>query len=414
MSSAGHKVIEDCIAISRFTEESGRITRRYLRPQTKLVHAFLQARMESLGMSVTVDAVGNLRGALPCPRKNAKRLLIGSHIDTVPNAGAYDGVLGVVAGIALIESLQDTVLPYEIEVIAFSEEEGVRFHKPFLGSKALVGEFEDSFLDLVDEDGITVADVIEEFGLSVHQIPAARYAANAAAYFEIHIEQGPVLESLNLPLGVVTAIVGQTREEITWTGHANHAGTTPMHLRRDALAAAAELLVAAEKLAKLEDGLTLTVGNINAKPGVGNVVPGLVKHSLDIRHAQDAVRLRVLDAVNREARDIASRRNVQVSFHPNIEIKAVAMAPSLVDLLAESANACGHTVHRMVSGAGHDAMVIAPHLPSVMLFLRSPGGLSHHPEEGVIEQDLVAGLQVAREFLIRLGDTMCETQGASI
>ena len=242
------RVIDRCQQIAACTEVPGQITRRFLTPPTRAVHALLRGWMESAGMSVQVDAIGNLRGLWQGTTPDSPRLLMGSHLDTVPNAGAFDGVLGVVLGIAIIEQLRGKHLPFAIEVIGFSEEEGVRFNKPFLGSLALVGRLDAETLVRTDRNGLTVRQAIEAYGLNPSQLPAAILSRNTLAYLEIHIEQGPVLDSEDTPLGIVEALVGQTRMQLIFTGQANHAGTTPMHLRRDAMAAAAEWIVGRGKL----------------------------------------------------------------------------------------------------------------------------------------------------------------------
>ncbi len=246
--------------------------------------------MEAAGMTVQVDAIGNIRGFWPGPTPESPRLLIGSHLDTVPNAGAFDGILGVVLGVAIVEELKGQHLPFAIEVIGFSEEEGVRFSKPFLGSLALVGNLDAETLARTDRSGISVAEAIQAYGLDPMQLPAAVLANETFAYFELHIEQGPVLESEDISLGIVEALVGQTRMELVFAGQANHAGTTPMHLRHDAMAAAAEWIVAVEDYASSQNGLVATVGKMEATPGAGNVIAGHVTASLDVRHADDNVR----------------------------------------------------------------------------------------------------------------------------
>ena len=241
-------------------------------------------------MTVRVDAVGNLRGVWPGLTADSLRLLIGSHLDTVPNAGAFDGILGVVLGIAVVEQLRGQHLPFAIEVIGFSEEEGVRFNKPFLGSLALIGKLDPETLARTDRNGITVAEAIRNYGLDPANLRDAIMTDEAFAYLEIHIEQGPILESEGASLGIVEALVGQTRMQLTFTGHANHAGTSPMHLRHDAMAAAADWIVAVEAYANAHTGLVATVGKVETFPGAGNVIAGKVTASLDGRHANDQTR----------------------------------------------------------------------------------------------------------------------------
>jgi len=286
----GHEVIERCWQLATHTEEPGYITRTFLSEPMHRVHADLRAWMEQAGMSVQVDAAGNLRGYYCGAKADAPKLIVGSHLDTVPHAGAFDGILGVVLGVALVNALSGRRLGFGIEVVGFSEEEGVRFGFPFIGSGALVGSLDNALLARRDTDGVSVADAIRAFGLNPAAIGEARLTAETLGYLEFHIEQGPVLESLNLPLGVVTSIAGQSRLEVKFEGKSNHAGTTPMHLRRDALAGAAEWIGAVEREAVAVPSLVATVGKIEAEPGAGNVIAGSVRMSLDVRHTKDEVR----------------------------------------------------------------------------------------------------------------------------
>lgn len=398
------RIIARCREIADCTEVPGEITRLFLTPPMHDVHALLRDWMEAAGMTVRIDAIGNIRGFWPGLVPGSPRLLIGSHLDTVPNAGAFDGILGVVLGVAIVEKLRGDLLPFAIEVIGFSEEEGVRFSKPFLGSLALVGKLDADTLARTDRRGISVRQAIDDYGLDPTPLPAATLAGEAFAYLEIHIEQGPVLESEDTPLGVVEALVGQTRMELIFTGQANHAGTTPMHLRHDAIAAAAEWIVAVEDYASSQHGLVATIGKLEAVPGAGNVIAGQVIASLDVRHADDAVREASLRAILKHAETAATGRGVHVTCTRQLEQPAVPLDPHLTDLLSKAAAQAGFPARRMTSGAGHDAMILAPTIPSSMLFLRSPGGLSHHPDESVLPHDVEAALATAMEFLTQLRD----------
>jgi allantoate deiminase len=398
------RIIARCREIAACTEVPGEITRLFLSPPMREVHTLLRGWMEAAGMTVRVDAIGNLRGLWPGPTPGSPRLLIGSHLDTVPNAGAFDGILGVVLGVAILEELRGQHLPFAIEVIGFSEEEGVRFSKPFLGSLALVGRLDEDTLAHTDRSGISVRQAIEAYGLDPTQLPGADLANETFAYLELHIEQGPVLESEDTPLGIVEALVGQTRMELVFTGQANHAGTTPMHLRHDAMAAAAEWIVAVEDYAITHNGLVATVGKVDAAPGTGNVIAGKVTASLDVRHANDSAREASVIAILHFAETAATKRGVQVTASKQLEQPAVPLDPHLTTLLDKAATKAGFPTRRMTSGAGHDAMILAPVVPSAMLFLRSPGGLSHHPDETVLPQDVEAALATAMEFLAQLRD----------
>lgn len=372
-------VIDHCRNIATYSELSGQITRTFLSPPMRRVHEYLGAWMRGLGMTTWVDHAGNLRGTYG---EGKNTLLIGSHLDTVPNAGAFDGVLGVVIAIQLVELLAGERLPYRIEVIGFSEEEGVRFGVPFIGSRALIGD--NTLLHRPE-----IAEAIHAYGVGPLE-PATKYAA----YLEFHIEQGPVLESLNLPVAVVDAIAGQSRLDLTFIGHANHAGTTPMALRRDSLAGAAEWILAVET-AGMNDGVA-TVGHLELEPNARNAVNGQVLASLDVRHADDAKRHATVQRLVATAQAISAKRELNVTAQLNLDQPAVPLHAGLTEQLACAA---GPNAHRMTSGAGHDAMILAPHMPTAMLFLRSPGGISHHPDETVRVDDVAAALEVGMRFL---------------
>jgi len=398
------RIIARCQEIADCTEIPGEITRLFLTPPMHDVHALLRDWMEAAGMTVRIDAIGNLRGFWPGLVPGSPRLLIGSHLDTVPNAGAFDGVLGVVLAVAIVEELRGDLLPFAIEIIGFSEEEGVRFTKPFLGSLALVGKLDADTLARTDRNGISLLQAIDDYGLDPTPLPAATLAGEAFAYLEIHIEQGPVLESEDMSLGAVEALVGQTRMELIFAGQANHAGTTPMHLRHDAIAAAAEWIVAVEDYASSQNGLVATVGKVEAAPSAGNVIAGQVIASLDVRHADDRIREASVLAILEHAETAATRRGVHVTCTRQLEQPAVPLDPHLTALLSRAAAEAGFPARRMTSGAGHDAMILAPTIPSAMLFVRSPRGLSHHPDETVLPQDVEAALATAMEFLAQLRD----------
>ena len=395
-------IIARCRAIAELSEQPGRTTRTFLSPPMRDVHRMLRTWMESLGMSVSVDAAGNLRGCYGGVHPDAPRLLIGSHLDTVPNAGAFDGILGVVMGIALIESLGARQLPFAIEIAGFSEEEGVRFGVPFIGSRALVGTVDAPLLERKDALGITVAQAIRDFGLDPSRIPEAVVRGPVLGYLEFHIEQGPVLDELNLPLGIVEGIAGQMQARVFFRGRANHAGTTPMHLRHDPVAAVAEWILAVEREARATLGLVATVGKVETFPGASNVIAGEALASLDVRHAADAERIAAVDRILSAAEDIAQRRGVAFDCASRHEQAFVACDSDLILAMQKAVERAGFPVHRMISGAGHDAMILARKMPIAMLFLRSPGGISHHPDESVLSEDVAAALQTGLSFLDQL------------
>ncbi len=350
-------------------------------------------------MTVRVDDAGNLRGFYMGQMPNGPRLLIGSHLDTVPHAGAFDGILGVVLGVTLIELLSGKRMSFHIDVIGFSEEEGVRFGVPFIGSRALSGEIDEEMLACRDQAGVSVGDALRNFGLDPSHIGEALIGNDTIGYFEFHIEQGPVLESLELRIGIVEAIAGQSRLNVTFEGKANHAGTTPMSGRRDALAGAAEWIAAVEREAHATPDLVATVGRLTVLPGAGNVIPGSVRASLDVRHGSDAVRRDAVSRLLERAERIAAQRGLRVSCEHRLDQPAVMMDPLLTLELDRAAADAGYKPHRMISGAGHDAMILARRMPAAMLFLRSPGGISHHPDETVLADDVVAALETGMRFL---------------
>jgi allantoate deiminase len=387
------EVIARCRKLASFSEDAGGTRRTFLSPPMRDCHREITAWLAATGAEVFVDAAGNLRGLYAAAQPPAPRLLLGSHLDTVPNAGAFDGVLGVVIAVALLESLEGRRLPFAIEVAGFSEEEGVRFGTPFIGSRALVGRLDEELLNRRDANGISVREAIKIFGLNPLEIPSAALSDDTLAYVEFHIEQGPVLESLERPLAAVEAVAGQTRMEFVFRGRANHAGTTPMHLRHDAIAAAAEWIVAVERTANNHPGLVATVGQIEAKPGVTNVIAAEARVTLDVRHKSDDIRDGAADALIRMAREIADRRGLTLRQSVLLTQQAVAMDLFLVHQIEEAVRGTGCQPHRMASGAGHDAMILAERVPAAMIFLRTPGGISHEPAESVEVEDVAKAIE---------------------
>ncbi|WP_235693013.1 allantoate amidohydrolase [Deinococcus aquaedulcis] len=395
------RALAACAELARFTETPGEITRTFLCPQSREVTAYLSAWAHDLGLNVRLDAAGNLRARREGPTPESPTLYLGSHVDTVPNAGAYDGVLGVTLAYAVAEALRGTPLPFALELLAFSEEEGVRFGVPFIGSRALVGTLDD-LLDRQDAQGISVRGALEAYGLTPAELPEAEVRGPALGFLELHIEQGPVLQAAGAPLGVVTAIAGQNRLRLDFAGQAAHAGTTPMAHRRDALAAAARFVVAAEELARATPGLVATVGMLSAHPGAINVIPGATHATLDIRHEQDAARQEALKTLLAQAHALAAERGVTLTVTETMTQPAVPMNPGLRAALQRAAAAEGLNAPDLPSGAGHDAMVLATRMPAAMLFLRSPNALSHHPDETVNLEDVDAALRVAVRAVLAL------------
>jgi allantoate deiminase len=405
LQTGAELAIARCRQLARFSEDSGSTRRTFLSSPMRECHGEITSWLQALGANVRIDAAGNLRAFYPGAQAGAPSLLIGSHLDTVPNAGAFDGVLGVLLAVALVAELDGEKLPFGIEVVGFSEEEGVRFGEPFIGSRALVGRLDDQLLNRQDSNGVTVHQAIEDFGLHPEKIPEAHVSASTLAYLEFHIEQGPVLETLNRPLGVVEAIAGQSRLEFIFVGRANHAGTTPMHLRRDSIAAAAEWISVVERLAQSTPGMVATVGKIGAKPGATNVIAGEALLTLDVRHSSNEVRIRAVDDLIRKSEEIAQRRGLSVRRSVLLNQQAVAMDPFLVSQIEAAIREAGCEPHRMTSGAGHDAMILAERVPAAMIFLRTPGGISHDPAESVAVEDVEKAIECGLHLLRRLASS---------
>ncbi len=405
-SDRAARVIARCRELARVTDVPGATTRLFLSPATRDAHTLVGWWMRQAGLEVRVDDAGSLRGlrrGVGDTGEDAPTLVLCSHLDTVPNAGAFDGPLGVLLGLAAIEELTGEALPFDIELIAFSEEEGVRFGFPFLSSLATVGQLDEGHLTREDAGGVTVADAMRQFGLDPQAISkTCPLRPNTHAALEIHIEQGPVLDSEGVSLGIVEAIIGQSRLELTFTGQANHAGTTPMPLRGDALVPAAQWIVEVERFAAGYKQLVATVGRITAMPGAANVIPGEVRVSLDVRHPGDESRHAAVARLLTQAEGIAASRGVRVRARLLAESNTVTLSAPLADGLASAAELNGYPARRMFSGAGHDAMILAPHVPTAMLFVRSPGGLSHHPDETVGEADVEAALATVLKLVQHL------------
>jgi allantoate deiminase len=388
-------VIARCRELAAVSEMPHGTFRTFLSPAMKRCYEVVAEWMKNSGLAVRIDAAGNLRGVRAGIEPGKRTFVMGSHLDTVRDAGAFDGILGVVMAIALTGGFADSRLPFDIEVIGFSEEEGVRFGVPFIGSRALVGLLDEQTLQRSDSVGVTIAQAIRDFGLDPAHLSNAA-VRNPLGFLEFHIEQGPVLEDAGEAVGIVESIAGQSHATVRFIGCANHAGTTPMRLRRDALTAAAEWMVAVERCAQSTPALVATVGKIAALPGVSNVIAAEAIVSLDVRHADDVVRARACHELRAAAAEIAEKRGLQLLWDDSLSLNTVRMDPLLTEAL-QAASPAG--VRRMVSGAGHDAMILAPHIPSAMLFLRTPGGISHHPAENVCPEDVDLALQIGHRFI---------------
>ncbi|UEM05979.1 allantoate amidohydrolase [Skermanella rosea] len=398
----GRTLMDRLDRFAAISAEPGALTRLFLTPEHRAAADRLMAWMAEAGMAARIDPAGNVVGRYEGTRPGLPALLIGSHIDTVRNAGRYDGNLGVLAGVAAVSELhrRGERLPFAIEVVGFGDEEGVRFPITLTGSRALAGRFDPAALDAVDADGIGYADALRAFGGDPDAIAsAARDPADILAYVEAHIEQGPVLEAENLGVGIVTGINGASRYAVTVGGTAGHAGTVPMSLRRDAVAGAAEMILSVERRARAIPDLVATVGRIEARPGAVNVIPGEAIFTIDIRSPDDTVRLAAMEAIADDFAAIAARRALTLSIGKTHDAPATACAPALIDRLSAAVERCGLHARRLPSGAGHDAMAIASLCPVGMLFTRCRGGISHNPAESITVEDADLTVRVLLEFI---------------
>jgi allantoate deiminase len=394
--TAAEEVVRRCRELALVSDEEGRLTRAFGGRAMALANELVGGWMREAGMDVRVDAARNLVGHLPGSDPDAGTLLLGSHLDTVRDAGAFDGPLGVLAAIAVVARLraEDVGLPFALDVLGFSDEEGLRFGTAYLGSRAVAGTLDAGLLDVVDAAGVSVRDA-----LGGDPSAASRRGERLLGYCELHIEQGPVLEERGAPVAVVDTIAGATRAELTFTGRAGHAGTVPMELRRDAACAVAELVLAVESVARVEPGLVATVGRLDVRPGAPNVVPGVATASLDVRHADDAIRTAAVAALRTCAEEIAAARSVELAWEERLSTAAVAMDPGLSGVLADAVAELGLPDVRLPSGAGHDAVALSALAPVAMLFVRCAGGVSHHPDESVDVADVAVSLEVLDRFL---------------
>jgi allantoate deiminase len=382
------RVLRRADEIAAFTEEPGRITRPLASPALDGAMDRVRGWMEEAGLATRRDGLGNLVGRIG---DGPGTLLLGSHLDSVADAGRYDGVLGVLIALECVQEL-----PLALEVAAFADEEGMRFGSSYLGSRAYLGQLDERDLGLRDAHGVALRDAVGD--------TQGRLAPDELrAYFEVHIEQGPALEAAGEPLGVVTAIAGQSRFDLVFEGEAGHAGTTPMELRRDALATAAEFVLAAERIARDEPGLVATVGRIRVPGGAANVIPGRVEATLDVRHADDGTRERALQALRMVGEALRRRRGVRVRWTAISEHRAtpLTLADALAQVLPDAP--------RLPSGAGHDAVILSGVTDAAMLFVRCAGGVSHHPGEAVAQADVAAAIDAAREFVRLAAEQACTT-----
>ncbi len=396
----------DALGVAPYSEVEGQLTRRFLTPAHEAALVALTGWMLEAGMSVRRDAAANLIGRYEGEFPDTKALIIGSHIDSVRNGGRYDGPLGIMLGIDVVEALNRAGrrLPYAIEVTAFGDEEGSRFPASMSCSRAIAGTLDASALEMKDADGVSVAEALKAFGGDPENITsAARKPEKVLAFLETHIEQGPVLEAEGLALGVVTAIAAQKRLMVRIEGTAGHAGTTPMNLRKDPGPAAAESILALERICRAgTDGLVGTVGRMTALPGAFNVIPGAIEFSMDIRAETSATRDEAVLTIGAEIHAIAAKRGLSATVTLMQALAESPCDPSLMDLLEQALRDLSLPLRRLPSGAGHDAMVMADLCPVAMLFVRCEGGISHNPAEAVTEADCVLAAQAMLLFIDKL------------
>ncbi len=383
--TAAAAVMRRCDELGLVSEEQGRLTRTFASSAMVAANRLVGGWMKEAGLEVRVDAAFNLLGRWPSAQPGAKTLLLGSHLDTVRDAGKYDGPLGVLAALAAVQDLRarKVTLPFHVEIAGFSDEEGVRYQTTYLGSRALAGTLRPADLARVEEKGIE---------------RAKRPPGEFLGYAEVHIEQGPVLEQCGLAVGVVTGIAGQNRLRVEFIGEAGHAGTVPMALRHDALAAAAELVLAVEQC-----GVTATVGQITVLPGASNVIPGDATLTLDVRDLDDARRRLAVRDLKTKAQAIAKRRQVKLVWTPIQETASVTCHPTLTKTMEVAASRHEPEVLMLPSGAGHDAVALSTICPVAMLFVRCKRGISHNPAEAVKSTDVGKAIAVLAEFIRMLG-----------
>ena len=388
--SSDNEIMSRIDTLAQLSETPDGLTRRSFTPQHRQANDLVASWMSGAGMTVREDAIGNIIGRYEGAREGAPALMIGSHLDTVVMAGKYDGMLGVLTGIACVEALnsEGLRLPFAVEVIGFVDEEGVRFQSTYLGSRAVTGHLDAALLGVADKDGVSLSDALTLFGLDPAKVTdAVRAKDDLLAYLEVHIEQGPVLENENTPVGVVTAIAGATRALVTIDGNAGHAGTLPMPMRRDALAAAAECITAIETVCVETDGVVGTVGEIAVAPGASNVVPGHVTFTIDLRAAADSERHAAFRDVQAKLGRIAKSRGVEIMIDIRHEVASTPCDAAVIDCISHAIEKCGFPVVKLPSGAGHDAAAMAGLVPIGMLFVRCKGGISHSPAEHVTAAD---------------------------
>ena len=395
---SAERIMQRCDELARHSELAGGLTRVFLSPESRAAGELVLGWMREAGMQAALDPIGNAVGRYEGEKKHC--LMLGSHLDTVRDAGRYDGMLGVITAIECISALKGRRLPFSIEVVGFGDEEGVRFGTTMLGSRAVAGVLDPAVLKSIDAQGVSIEQALRAFRLDpdrVHEV--ARKKGDVAAYVELHIEQGPVLEAEGLPVGVVTAINGFSRLRVTLRGAAGHAGTVPMSLRRDALAGAAECALAVERVARSHPELVGTVGRFEARPGAINVIPGEATFTVDVRAPQDSLREHAVAQIRSEIENVCRNRQLASEIESLQHFGVTTCAPRLIERMERAVASQGFRVRRLPSGAGHDGMALGAITEICMLFVRCKGGISHSPLESITREDADAGAKVLLEFI---------------
>lgn len=390
-----------CQQLAKISQDPSCMDRRYLTKEHKLSNQQVAQWMQAAGMRTWQDEAGNQWGELTSKQPNAKTLVLGSHLDTVPNGGKYDGIFGVLLPIALLQYFTDTnqTLPFNVQIVGFGDEEGTRFGATLLGSRAVAGTWQQNWANLVDNNNISLAQAMRDFGLDINRVNHSHRSCSIDAFVEIHIEQGPVLEAKNLPVGVVTAIAGAKRFKCSVVGLAGHAGTVPMAMRQDALAGAAEMILAIENIA-IKQQVVATVGKLSCLSGATNVISGKTEFSIDVRSENNKLRDETVNLIVDAIESIAQQRKLTLSLQQTHAASAVACDELLQNKLQQAIQACGIVPFSLASGAGHDSMAMAAICPVAMLFMRCDKGISHHPAEAIKVTDIEQTLKVVANFLM--------------
>ncbi|HTC44070.1 MAG TPA: allantoate amidohydrolase [Steroidobacteraceae bacterium] len=400
---AAARIMQRLDALAALTSDPPRLTRVFLSAEHRRANELVAGWLAEAGMRARVDAMGNITGRVEGKARGLPALMLGSHLDTVRDAGRYDGMLGVVTAIECAHHIGAGLLPFALEVVGFGDEEGVRFGSTLLGSRAIAGTLDLKVLEATDRDGISLAEALRSFGLDPAQVAtAARRREDLLGYVELHIEQGPVLERAGLPVGCVTSINGATRLQVRMQGMAGHAGTVPMMARQDALVAAAEVILAVEQRCSQEQHLVGTVGRIDASPGAVNVIPGECRFTIDVRAPEDLRRRKAVEDLRAKVAEISVRRGIQPSITVMHDSPASPCAPWLMQQIDAAIAAQGVTAQRLPSGAGHDAMAISAIADTGMIFVRCAGGISHNPAESITVEDAQTGFETLCRFVRNL------------